>query len=165
MTVTEIFRGNHRTIRRALINLERAVLMQTGRWALAARNLAAYLEIELREYWGGEERWVFQPLAATGPDAAAVVEEMLRGHRELEGRLAEFKALTARPVTPETAPLIREQGSALVKEFLHHMFVEEELGFALAEERLGAPLLEEAVERVHALREFAKGLEEPAAID
>jgi hemerythrin-like domain-containing protein len=165
MTVTEMFRANHRTIRRALVTIERALLMQNGQWSVVAKNLATYLDFELREYWGSEERCVFQPLAATGPDAGRVVEEMLQGHRELETRLAEFKALTRCQITPEISPLVREKGVALVKEFLHHMFVEEEVGFRLAEERLGLPFLEEAGQQVLSLREFEKGLDEPAAID
>lgn len=164
MTATDIFRANHRTIRRALVSVERALLMQDSRWTVVAKNLATYLDVELREYWGSEERCVFEPLAATGPDAARVVDEMLLGHRELEARLVEFKALV-REVAPETAPLVREAGVGLVKEFLHHMFLEEELGFTLAEARLGAARLEEAAERILSLKEFEKGLEEPAAID
>jgi hypothetical protein len=164
MTATEIFRANHRTIRKALVTIERALLMQNPQWTVIAKNLANYLDVELREYWGSEERYVFEPLAATGPDAGRVVDEMLLGHRELEGRLVEFKAL-AREITPETAPLVREAGVALVKEFLHHMFLEEELGFTLAEARLGSAHMEEAAERIFLLKEFEKGLEEPAAID
>ncbi len=165
MIATEIFRANHRTIRKALVTIERALLMQSPRWTVVAKNLANYLDFELREYWGSEERCVFQPLASTGPDASRVVDEMLQGHRDLETRLAEFKALTRCEITPEIAPLVREKGVALVKEFLHHMFVEEELGFTLAEARLGASQLEEEAERVLSLKEFEKGLEEPAAVD
>jgi hypothetical protein len=53
----------------------------------------------------------------------------------------------------------------LVKEFLHHMFLEEEVGFTLAEDRLGLQYLEECANRVLLLKEAEKGLEEPAAID
>lgn len=164
MTATAIFRANHRTIRKALVSIERALLMQSPQWTVIAKNLANYLDFELREYWGSEERCVFEPLAATGPDAARVVDEMLLGHRELEARLVEFKALV-REISPATAPLIREAGVSLVKEFLHHMFLEEELGFTLAEARLGIPRLEEEADRILSIKEFEKGLEEPAAID
>jgi hypothetical protein len=165
MTATEIFCRNHRTIRTALVRLDRALLMRTPQWQLVAKNLTAYLDFELREYWGSEERWIFGPLAETGPDAAAVVDQMLQEHRDLEARLAEFKALTLRPVMDEIAPLVREKGIALVKEFLHHMFLEEEVGFMLAEERLGLQHLERVADQVLQLKEFEKGLEEPAAID
>jgi iron-sulfur cluster repair protein YtfE (RIC family) len=165
MTATDIFRKNHRTIRKALVSLDRALLMQSPNWSIIARNLATYLEIELREYWGSEERWIFKPLANTGPDAGGVVEQMEQEHRDLDARLREFKALTGGPVGPEIAPLVRERGVALVKEFLHHMFLEEEVGFALAEDRLGVQYLEEAADRVLLLKEAEKGLEEPAAID
>ena len=111
--------------------------METPNWAIVAKNLANYLEIELREYWGSEERWIFAPLAKTGPDAAGVVAQMEQEHRDLDARLHEFKALTKNPIGAELAPLVREKGVALVKEFLHHMFLEEEVGFTLAEERLG----------------------------
>jgi iron-sulfur cluster repair protein YtfE (RIC family) len=165
MTATEIFRRNHRTIRKALVSLDRALLMQSPNWGIIAKNLALYLEIELREYWGSEERWIFQPLASTGQDAAGVVAQMEQEHRDLDARLHEFKALTHGPVSPEIAALVRERGVALVKEFLHHMFLEEEVGFTLAEERLGPQYLEEAADRVLLLKEAEKGLEEPAAID
>jgi iron-sulfur cluster repair protein YtfE (RIC family) len=165
MTATEIFRKNHRTIRKALVSLDRALLMETPNWGIAAKNLATYLEIELREYWGSEERWIFAPLAQTGPDAAGVVAQMEREHRDLDSRLNEFKALTRSPISAELAPLVREKGVALVKEFLHHMFLEEEVGFTLAEDRLGMTYLEEAADRVLLLKEAEKGLEEPAAID
>lgn len=165
MIATDIFRKNHRTIRKALVSLDRALLMRSPQWTLAAKNLAGYLDLELREYWGSEERWVFAPLAETGPDAAGVVAEMQQEHRDLEARLAEFKALTQCPIGDEVAPLVRERGVALVKEFLHHMFLEEEVGFTLAEDRLGIPRLQEVAEHVLLLKEAEKGLEEPAAID
>jgi iron-sulfur cluster repair protein YtfE (RIC family) len=165
MTATEIFCKNHRTIRKALVRLDRALLMQTPAWQVVAKNLAHYLDLELREYWGSEERWIFGPLAETGADAAAVVDQMLREHRDLEARLAEFKALTRPPIGPEIASLVQDKGVALVKEFLHHMFLEEEVGFTLAEERLGLQHLEQAAEQVLLLKEAEKGLEEPAALD
>jgi iron-sulfur cluster repair protein YtfE (RIC family) len=165
MTATDIFRKNHRTIRKALVSLDRALLMKSPNWSIVAKNLAHYLEIELREYWGSEERWIFKPLADTGSDAAGVVEQMEQEHRDLDARLHEFKALTRGPVSPEIAALVRERGVALVKEFLHHMFLEEEVGFALAEDRLGVQYLEEAADRVLLLKEAEQGLEEPAAID
>lgn len=165
MTATDIFRKNHRTIRKALISLDRALLMQSPNWAIIAKNLAGYLEIELREYWGSEERWIFRPLAATGPDGAGVVAQMEGEHRDLDARLNEFKALTRCPIGADIAPLVREKGVALVKEFLHHMFLEEEVGFTLAEERLGHAYLADAADRVLLLKEAEKGLEEPAAID
>ena len=165
MTATDIFRKNHRTIRKALVSLDRAVLMQSPHWEIAAKNLAGYLEFQLREYWGAEERWIFKPLAETGPDAAGVVAQMEQEHRDLDARLNEFKALTRCPISAEIAPLVREKGVALVKEFLHHMFLEEEVGFTLAEERLGLQHLEEGATRVLLLKEAEKGLEEPAAID
>ena len=162
---TDIFRKNHRTIRKALVTLDRALLMQSPQWAVVAKNLAGYLDLELREYWGSEERWVFAPLAETGPDAAGVVAEMEQEHRDLEARLSEFKALTGCPIGTEIAPLVREKGVALVKEFLHHMFLEEEVGFMLAEARLGIRRLEDVADHVLLLKEAEKGLEEPAAID
>jgi hypothetical protein len=90
MTATDIFRKNHRTIRKALVSLDRALLMQSPNWAIIAKNLAGYLEIELREYWGSEERWIFKPLAETGPDAAGVVQ--MKQSLDLDVRLNEFKA-------------------------------------------------------------------------
>jgi len=165
MTATDIFRKNHRTIRRALVSLDRALLMRGPNWTIVAKNLAGYLEIELREYWGSEERWIFRPLAETGPDAAGVVAQMEQEHRDLDTRLNEFKALTRTAVGADTAALVRDKGIALVKEFLHHMFVEEEVGFTLAEERLGHVYLEGAADRVLLLKEVEKGLEEPAAVD
>lgn len=165
MTATEIFCRNHRTIRKALVRLDRALLMHAPNWQLVAKNLTTYLDFELREYWGSEERWIFAPLAETGQDAVAVVDQMLQEHRDLEARLAELKGLTHHPITEELAPLVRERGIALVKEFLHHMFLEEEVGFLLAEERLGVPYLERVADQVLSLKEIEKGLEEPAAID
>jgi len=165
MIATEIFRKNHRTIRKALVSLDRALLMQTAQWDIIAKNLAGYLEIELREYWGSEERWIFKPLRETGPDAAGVVAQMEQEHRDLDALLHEFKALTRCPIDAGIAPLVREKGLALAKEFLHHMFLEEEVGFTLAEDRLGLQYLEECADRVFLLKEAEKGLEEPAAID
>ena len=165
LIATDIFRKNHRTIRKALVTLDRALLMQSPQWAVVAKNLAGYLDLELREYWGSEERWVFAPLAETGPDAARVAAEMKQEHQDLEARLSEFKALTRCPISNEIAPLVREKGISLVKEFLHHMFLEEEVGFTLAEERLGLRRLEEVAEHVFLLKEAEKGLEEPAAMD
>ena len=165
MTATDIFRKNHRTIRKALVSLDRALHMQSPNWANIAKNLSGYLEIELREYWGSEERWIFKPLAETGPDAAGVVAQMEQEHRDLNTRLNEFKGLTRCPIGADIAALVQEKGVALVKEFLHHMFVEEELGFTLAEARLGTSQLEEEAERVLSLKEFERGLEEPAAVD
>jgi hypothetical protein len=90
---------------------------------------------------------------------------MEQEHRDLDARLHEFKALTRCPISAEIAPLVRNQGIALVKEFLHHMFLEEEVGFTLAEDRLSPRHLHECAERVLLLKEAEKGLEEPAAVD
>jgi len=68
-------------------------------------------------------------------------------------------------VTGEVVPSLREKGLALVKEFLHHMFLEEELAFPLAEQRLGVGHLEMVAEHIFLLKEAEKGLEEPVAID
>jgi iron-sulfur cluster repair protein YtfE (RIC family) len=165
MKATEIIMREHNILRRALVSLDRALLMRTPTWAIVAKNVAAYLDIGLREYLNSEERWLFRPLAETGSDAAGVAAEMEREHRDLEARLAEFKALTSCPITDEIAPLVQEKGIALVKEFLHHMFLEEELGFSLAEQRLGVAHLEQVAEHIFLLKEFEKGLDEPAAID
>jgi len=165
MKATEIFRRDHNIIRKALVSLDRALLMQTPQWKIVAKNAATYLDLQLREYLGSEERWVFEPLAKTGADAAGVVAQLEREHRELEARLAEFKALTGCPIGDDIAPLVREKGVTLVKEFLHHMFLEEEVGFVLAEQRLGPGHLEDAGEHVLLLKEAEKPLEEPAAID
>jgi len=165
MRATDIFRRDHNIIRRALVSLDRALLMQTPNWAIVVRNVATYLDVELREYLGSEERWVFRPLAETGPDAAGVVAELTREHRDLEARLAEFKALARQPIAAAAAPIVRDKGVALVKEFLHHMFLEEEVGFVLAEERLGTARLEEVADRVFLLQEAGREVEEPAAID
>lgn len=165
MKATDIIQRDHNILRKALVSLDRALLMQTPQWAIVAKNVANYLDIGLREYLNSEERWLFRPLAETGPDAAGVVAEMEREHRDLEARLAEFKALTRLPITPEVAPLVKEKGIALVKEFLHHMFLEEELGFSLAEQRLGTAHLERVAEHIFLLKEAEKGIEEPAAID
>jgi iron-sulfur cluster repair protein YtfE (RIC family) len=165
MTATEMFRMDHGIIRKTLVSLDRALLMRTPQWTLVAKNVATYLDLAIREYLGSEERWVLRPLAETGPDAAGVVQELEREHRELEARLEEFKALTRQPITDSVAPMAREQGVSLVKTFLHHMFLEEEVGFVLAEERLGTAYLEEAASHVLQLQEAGRGLEEPAAID
>ena len=165
MKATDIFRKDHNILRKALVSLDRALLMRTPQWTIVAKNVAKYLDIQLREYLGSEERWVFRPLAETGSDAAGVVAELEREHRDLEVRLAEFKALTGCPISDEIAPLVQEKGVALVKEFLHHMFLEEEVGFVLAEQRLGAARLEEVGQHVLLLQEAGRELEEPAAID
>ncbi len=164
MTAIEAFRQNHRTIRKALVSLERSLLMQTGPWKIAVRNLVGFLELQLKEYWGAEERMLFQPLADTSPDAKQVVDRMLQDHVELERQLAEMKAL-ARTEEATAQPLVLVHGRALVQAFLHHMFLEEEIGFVLAEERLGASHLEESAARLLLLKEAERGLEEPAAID
>ena len=165
MKATDIIITDHNIIRKALLSLDRALLMRPPNWTVVARNVANYLDVELREYLNSEEVWLFQPLAKTGADAAGVVAEMEREHRDLESRLAEFKALTRQPIGDATAEFVRQRGLALVKEFLHHMFLEEEVGFVLAEQRLGAPHLEDAGEHVLLLKEAEKPLEEPAAID
>ncbi len=165
MLATDLFRGNHRTIRKALVTLDRALLTQSPRWTTVAKNLATYLDLELREYWGSEERWVFRPLAETGPEAAGVVAEMEQEHRDLASRLSELQALTRCPISESASALVREKGLSLIKEFLHHMFLEEEVGFTLAEDRLGQTRLEEVAAHVHLLHETGKEMEEPAAID
>ena len=103
MIATEIFRRNHRTIRKALVSLDRALLMETPNWAIVAKNLANYLEIELREYWGSEERWIFAPLAQTGPDAAGVVAQMEQEHRDHGRNLERTRELTKSLTPPEEA--------------------------------------------------------------
>lgn len=165
MKATDIIQRDHSILRKALVSLDRSLLMQTSNWAIVAKNVANYLDIGLREYLNSEERWLFRPLAETGPDAAGVMTELEREHRDLELRLAEFKALTRLPITPEVAPLVKEKGVTLVKEFLHHMFLEEELAFPLAEQRLGTAHLEKVAEHIFLLKEAEKGIEEPAAID
>ena len=165
MKATDIIITDHNIIRKALLSLDRALLMRPPNWTIVARNVANYLDVELREYLNSEEVWLFRPLAETGADAAGVVAEMEREHRDLEARLAEFKALTRQPLSAAAAEDVRQKGLALVKEFLHHMFLEEELGFTLAEQRLGTDHLERVAEHILLLREAEKGLEEPAAID
>ena len=165
MKATDMIIKDHNIIRKALLSLDRALLMRPPNWTIVARNVANYLDVELREYLNSEEVWLFQPLAKTGADAVGVVAELEREHRDLEARLAEFKALTRQPIADATAELVRQRGLALVKEFLHHMFLEEEVGFLLAEQRLGTAHLERVAEHILLLREAEKGLEEPAAID
>ena len=165
MKATDIFRQDHGIIRRALACLDRALLMQSPEWPIVAKNVATYLAVDLREYMGSEERWVFRPLAETGEDAAGVVRELEREHRELETRLAEFKALARGSMIDEALPVLREMGMALVKEFLHHMFLEEEVAFVLAEQRLGTARLEEGADHIRLLKEAVECLEEPVAID
>ncbi len=165
MRATDIISKDHNIIRKALLSLDRALLMRPPNWAIVARNVANYLDVELREYLNSEEVWLFRPLAETGPDAAGVVAELTQEHRDLEARLAEFKALTRQPLSDATAEVVRARGVALVKEFLHHMFLEEAVGFTLAEQRLGVAHLERVTEHILLLREAEKGLEEPAAID
>ena len=113
MKATDIIQRDHNILRKALASLDRALLMQTPHCAIVAKNVANYLDIGLREYLNSEERWLFRPLAETGPDAAGVITELEREHRDLEVRLAELKALTRLPVTQEVAPLVREKGVAL----------------------------------------------------
>jgi len=115
MKATDIIQRDHNILRKALVSLDRALLMQTPHWAIVAKNVANYLDIGLREDLNSEERWLFQPLAETGPDAAGVVAELTREHRDLEVRLAEFKALTRLPISQEVTPLIQEKGVALVR--------------------------------------------------
>ncbi len=165
MTAIDLFLKNHRTIKKALMTLDRALLMQTPAWPIVARNIAGYLDLQLREYWGSEERLVFQPLAETGQDAAGVVAEMEREHADLDARLAEFRDLTRCAGSEGLVELIRAKGIELVKEFLHHMFLEEEVGFVLAEERLGHARLAEVADQVVLLEKTALEMEEPAAID
>jgi iron-sulfur cluster repair protein YtfE (RIC family) len=165
MKATDIFHRNHGIIRRTPACLDAAVLTGKRGWAIVARNVATYLDVELREYIGSEERWVFGPLAETGADAAGVVRELEREHRELEARLAEFKALAVRPDAGSAPAALREQGLALARAFLHHLFLEEEVGFVLAEQRLGEAYLEGAGDHVLLLKAAELGLEEPAAID
>lgn len=165
MQATDIFRQDHGIIRRALACLDKALLMQSPGWTIVAKNVATYLDVDLREYVGAEERWVLRPLAETGPDAARVVSELESEHRKLEVRLAELKVLAVRLDAADSAPLLREKGVALVKEFLHHMFLEEEVAFPLAEQRLGAEHLEEGAAHMRLLKETVECLEEPAAID
>ncbi len=165
MTAIDLFLKNHRTIKKALMTLDRALLMQTPTWPVVARNIAGYLDLQLREYWGSEERLVFRPLAETGRDAAGVVAEMEREHTDLEARLVEFKGLTRCAEAQAIGELIRAKGVELVKEFLHHMVLEEEVGFVLAEERLGHARLAEVADQVVLLEKTALELEEPAAID
>jgi len=139
MTATEMFRKDHGIIRKTLVSLDRALLMRTPHWTLVAKNVATYLDLAMREYLGSEERWVLRPLAETGQDAAGVVQELEREHRDLEAGLATFMALTRQPVTDSVAPMVREKGVALV--------------------------LEEAANHVLQIQEAGRALEEPAAID
>ncbi len=164
-TAIDLFLKNHRTIRRSLTTLDRALLMRTPNSPIVARNVARYLDQSLREYWGSEERWIFRPLAETGPDAAGVVAEMQREHDALQARLAEFQALTAGAAAEELSEPVREKGLALAKEFLHHLFLEEEVGFVLAEERLGPARLAEIADQLLLLERTALEPEEPAAVD
>jgi len=110
MKATDIIMKDHTIIRKALVRLDRALLMRTPNWTIVAKNVANYLYIGLREYLYSEEKWLFEPLAKTGEDAAGVAEELDREHRILEVRLAEFKALTRCAITEEIAPLVEEKG-------------------------------------------------------
>jgi len=63
MKATDIIQRDHNILRKTLVSLDRALLMQTPQWAIMAKNAANYLDIGLREYLNSEERWLFRPLA------------------------------------------------------------------------------------------------------
>jgi hypothetical protein len=159
MIATEIFRRNHRTIQ-GLVSLDRALLMETPNWAIVARALANYL----RSSSGNTGVRGALDFRTAGTDRRMQPAWSPRGSRNTGTWTlvcTSSKALTKATIGAELAPLVREKGVALVKEFLHHMFLKKRWASrwrknASVSKRAQASLL---------LKEAEKGLEEPAAID
>ena len=49
MKATDIIQRDHNILRKALVSLDRALLMRTPQWAIVAKNVANYLDIGLRD--------------------------------------------------------------------------------------------------------------------
>ena len=108
MTATEIFRKNHRTIRKALVSLDRALLMETPNWAIVAKNLANYLE-----KLGRTDQWPQHDLAAVVYMLCASHGEHVRiWLRNLAIRIRRAAAAGGRYELPRLADLLAQPAFA-----------------------------------------------------
>jgi hypothetical protein len=168
MRATEQLRRDNAALWHTLANLQRAVLYPGPEGPLRMRNVLRYLQTEVLGECGQDEALLLDrlgnhprmgELARLLGKEREILRARLEEVRQVVGTLHELGGLDSRALA------IRAQCEAFIRDFLHHLFVEERVFLPEAESWVEADRLEEIGKVMAALRAHARGIEEIPALD
>ena len=168
MRATEQLRKDNVALWEALGNLQRAVLMPGPEGMLRLRNVLRYLQTEVLGDAGQDEALFLDRLqndARLGEAARLLAKEREGLRARLEEAAKGADALRELGGLEGRALAIRCECEAFVRDFLHHLFVEEQVLLRDAERCLEPERLEEIGAVMAALRAAQWADDEAPALD
>ncbi len=168
MRATEQLRKDNTALWEALGNLQRAVLTPGPEGALRMRNVLRYLRTEVLGDAGQDEA-LFLDRLGNHARLGEVARLLAREREDLRARLDEAaqgaEALRELGGLDSRAVAIRGDCEAFVRDFLHHLFVEEQVLIRDAETCVEPARLEEIGAFMAALRAAQRAGDEAPALD
>lgn len=168
MRATEQLRKDNAALWEALANLQRAALHPGPEGPMRMRNVLRYLRAEVLGEAGQDEalfldRLGNHPRLGDLARLLAAERDILRRQMEevalgVDG-LRELGGLDSRAIAARAAC------EAFIRDFLHHLFVEEQVLIREADHTVPPETLEEIGRVMAALRAHARGVEEVPALD
>jgi hypothetical protein len=168
MRATEQLRKDNVALWEALGNLQRAVLTPGPEGALRMRNVLRYLRTEVLGEAGQDEGLFLDRLgkhARLGELAGLLAKERESLRARLDEAAEGADALRELGGLDSRAVAIRCECEAFVRDFLHHLFVEEQVLLRDAEACLEPERLEEIGALMAALRAAQRVEDEVPALD
>ena len=168
MRATEQLRKDNAALWNALANLQRAVLTPGGEGTLRMRNVLRYLRTEVQGDAGMDEALFLDQLGRDG--RLGELARLLAAERQaLRARLEEVsegvEGLRALGSQDHTAQAIRAQCEGFIRDFLHHLFTQEQVLLREAEQWVEPERLEEIGAIMAALRARVWDPDEVSALD
>ena len=168
MRATEQLRKDNSALWNAMGNLQRAVVRPGAEGALRMRNVLRYLRTELLGDAGMDEALFLSRLG--NHDRLGEVARLLKDQgRVLRNRLDELieeaNGLRELGALDNEALAFRGQCEGFIRDFLHHLFIEDQVLLPEAEACLEPDRLEEIGTVMAALRMYAQSHEEVPALD
>jgi len=168
MRATEQLRKDNAALWEALANLQRAVLRPGADGALRMRNVLRYLRTEVLGDAGMDEALFLDRLGHHGRlgEVARLLRKERRALRaQLDELIQEANGLRELGALDSQALAVRAQCENFIRDFLHHLFVEDQVLLPEAEACLEPERLEEVGAVMAALRRYAQDREEAPALD
>ena len=168
MRATEQLRRDNAALWEALGNLQRAVLYPGPDGTLRMRNVLRFLRTEVLGEAGQDEVLFLDRLgnhARLGELARLLAQERESLRARLDEAAQGADALRELGGLDTRAVAIRRECDAFVRDFLHHLFVEEQVLLRDAEACLEPERLEEIGAVMAALRAWTRADEEIPALD
>jgi hypothetical protein len=168
MRATEQLRKDNSALWEALGNLQRAVVRPGAEGALRVRNVLRYLRTELLGDAGMDEALFLSRLG--GHDHLGEVARLLKDEgrtlrTQLDELIEEANGMRELGALDHQALAFRGQCERFIRDFLHHLFLEEQVLLREAEACLEPDRLEEIGTVMAALRKYAQAREEVPALD